>query len=97
MVDRLQSIAGREEIYMKKRKELSFLDSTKNRARVRNYFYISLLVLLVMDFFVHKHGHFPWEEAPEFFAIYGFIGCVSLIFVAKALRLLVKRKEDYYD
>jgi hypothetical protein len=32
-----------------------------------------------------------------FFAVYGFISCVSLIFIAKALRLLVKRKEDYYD
>jgi hypothetical protein len=81
----------------KKKKELTFLDSTKNRTRVRNYFYISLLVLLVVDFFVHKHGHFPWEEALEFFAVYGFISCVSLIFIAKVLRLLVKRKEDYYD
>ena len=97
MADRLQSIAGREGIYMNKRKELSFLDSTKNKARVRNYFYISLLILLAIDLIVHKHGHFPWEEVPEFFAVYGFIGCVSLIFVAKALRLLVKRKEDYYD
>ena len=81
----------------KKKKELTFLDSTKNRTRVRNYFYISLLILLIIDLFVHKHGHFSWEEAPVFFAVYGFISCVSLIFIAKALRLLVKRKEDYYD
>ena len=26
-----------------------------------------------------------------------FIGCVGLIFIAKGLRLLVKRKENYYD
>jgi hypothetical protein len=80
-----------------KRKELSFLDSTKNRARVKMYFYISLSVLLILDFFIHKHGHFSWELAPEFFAVYGFIACTTLIFIAKALRFFVGRKEDYYE
>jgi len=80
-----------------KRKELSFLDSTKNRARVRMYFYISLSVLLILDFFIHKHGHFSWELAPEFFAVYGFIACTTLIFIAKVLRFFVGRKEDYYE
>ncbi len=82
---------------MKPKKELTFLDSAKNRKKVRLYFYISLGILLIVDFFIPKHGHFPWESAPEFFAVYGFVACVSLIFVAKLLRLIVKRKEDYYD
>ncbi len=82
---------------MKPKKELTFLDSAKNRKKVRRYFYIFLGILLIVDFFIPKHGHFPWESAPEFFAVYGFVACVSLIFVAKLLRLLVKRKEDYYD
>ena len=82
---------------MKPQKELTFLDSAKNRWRVQKYFYISLLVLLLVDFFVHKHGHFSWENAPCFYAVYGFMACVSLIFIAKLLRLLVKRREDYYD
>jgi hypothetical protein len=82
---------------MKERREINWLDSPKNQAKVRTYFYISLLVLLAVDIFVPKHGHFPWEEAYAFFAVYGFIGCVSLIFVAKGLRWLVRRKEDYYD
>ena len=82
---------------MKSQKELTFLDSPKNRWRVQKYFYISLFVLLLVDFFIHKHGHFSWESAPCFYAVYGFIACVSLIFIAKLLRLLVKRKEDYYD
>jgi hypothetical protein len=54
-------------------------------------------VLLVIDFFIPKHGHFPWEDAWGFYAAYGFIGCVALIFIAKGLRLLVKRREGYYD
>ena len=82
---------------MKPKHELTFLDSPKNRRRVRKYFYISLVLLLAIDLFIPKHGHFAWEEAPFFFAAYGFIGCVSLIFIAKVLRFLVKRKEDYYD
>lgn len=82
---------------MKNLREVKIFDSRRNRERVRRYFYIALIVLLVIDFFTTKHGHFPWEEAPGFYAVYGFIGCVSLIFIAKGLRLLVKRKEDYYD
>ena len=82
---------------MKIQREITLLDAPKNRARVRKYFYISLLILLVVEFFTTKHGHFPWEQAYGFYAVYGFIGCVSLIFIAKALRWLVKRKEDYYD
>jgi hypothetical protein len=82
---------------MKKPREITILDSRINRARVRKYFYISLVILLLIDFFIAKHGHFPWEQAYGFYAVYGFIGCVSLIFIAKGLRWLVKRKEDYYD
>ena len=82
---------------MKPKRELTFLDSPQNRRRIRKYFYISLVLLLAIDLFISKHGHFAWEEAPFFFAVYGFIGCVGLIFIAKVLRLLVKRKENYYD
>ncbi len=82
---------------MKPLKELTFLDSEKNHLRVRKYFYISLVILLAIDLFIYKHGHFSWEQAPCFYAVYGFIACVSLIFGAKLLRLLVKRGEDYYD
>ena len=82
---------------MKSKKELTFLDSAENRRKVRLYFYISLIFLLFIDFFIDKHGHFAWESAPAFYAVYGFVACVSLIFIAKVLRLLVKRREDYYD
>jgi uncharacterized membrane protein len=82
---------------MKKGKELSFLDPPENRKKVIMYLYIALLILFIIDFFIHKHGHFSWETAPEFFAVYGFIAAFILIFIAKVLRLIVKRKEGYYD
>lgn len=82
---------------MKPRKELTFMDSPRNQQRVRRYFYFALIILLLADPFIARHVHFPWERVPAFYAVYGFIACVSLIFMAKLLRLLVKRKEDYYD
>jgi hypothetical protein len=82
---------------MKTRKEYTFLDTQQNRVRLRTGFYILLVILLVIDLFIPKHGHFPWEAAFAFYAAYGFIGCVGLIFIAKGLRWLVQRKEDYYD
>lgn len=82
---------------MKSKKEITFLDSAENQSKVRRFFYLILCLLLILDFFIVKQGHFAWETTPEFFAVYGFIACVGLIFIAKALRWLVKRKEDYYD
>jgi predicted MFS family arabinose efflux permease len=78
------------------RKELTFMDSPKTQKRVRKYFFVSLGVLLLVDPFVSKHVHFSWEAVPAFYAVYGFIACVGLIFLAKLLRRLVQRKEDYY-
>ena len=79
------------------KKELKIFDKHKNVQRLLCVFYASLLVLLIIDFFIHKHGDFPWEDMPEFFAAYGFVSCVALIFIAKLLRKIVRRKENYYD
>ena len=64
---------------MKPKKELTFLDSAENRAKVRKYFYIFLGILLIIDFFIPKHGHFSWETAPEFYAFYGLFACFCLV------------------
>jgi len=58
---------------------------------------MSLVVLLIIDLFISKHAEFPWEGAVEFYAAYGFMSCVSLIFIAKVLRFFAKRDESYYD
>ena len=82
---------------MKKIKELKIFDKPENVKRFLVIFYISLAVLLCVDFFIHKHAEFSWEGVPEFFAVYGFASCVLLIFIAKLLRLFIKRDENYYD
>ncbi|MCG8689136.1 MAG: hypothetical protein MI892_29970 [Desulfobacterales bacterium] len=64
-------------------------------------FYICLVLLLAVDlvswFMAERKVHFPWEGAPFFYAAYGYVACVALIFIAKGLRRLVQRKEEYYD
>jgi hypothetical protein len=47
--------------------------------------------------FVGWHPHFAVESFFGFNALYGFLACAALILVAKAIGLLVKRPEDYYD
>lgn len=71
-------------------------DNPKNTRRLLVGFYISLVLLLAVDLFIHKHAEFPWEDAPFFFAAYGFVSCVALIYIAKGLRMLIKRDEAYY-
>jgi len=73
-------------------------DKPENVKKLLRIFFSLLVVLLVVEFFVHKHAFFPWEEWPEFYAFFGFVACVVLVLVSKyILRPLVKRSEDYYD
>jgi hypothetical protein len=44
-----------------------------------------------------RHVERSWEGFPGFYAIYGFAGCVFLVLVAKQMRKVVMRDEDYYD
>ncbi len=53
--------------------------------------------LFYMDSF-DKHAVFEWENWPGFYAVFGFVSCVLLVFISKfILRPLVKRDEDYYE
>lgn len=79
------------------KKELKIFDKPENVKRFLGFFYASLVVLLIVDFFIHKHAEFPWEGAPEFFAVYGFVSCVLLIFIARLLRIFIKRDENHYE
>jgi hypothetical protein len=73
-------------------------DKPHNVRRVFRFFYTALALLLLAEFFVHKHPHFPWEGYFGFYAVYGFVACVLLVLAAKyILRPLVKRRENYYD
>ena len=72
-------------------------DNPRNVSRLLSGFYIVCGILFVADFIVHRHTVHPWESVPGFYAIYGFVACVLLVVVAKEMRKLLMRKEDYYD
>ncbi len=69
----------------------------KNIKTPLKIFYLFLGILFVSDFFIKKHGDFYWENYPVFFAVYGFVSCVLLIFIAKLISPFIKRDENYYD
>lgn len=79
------------------KKEWNIFDNPTNVRIMLIAFYILLGVLMLSDFFIDKHGYFPWENAPQFYAAYGFVSCVAVITIAKILRFFLKRGEDYYD
>jgi len=80
-------------------KEKHYLfDNPRNVKLLFRIYYSCLLLLLVLDFFLHKHAIFGWERWPEFYAVFGFVACVALVLAAKyILRPMVKRRENYYD
>jgi hypothetical protein len=55
------------------------------------------VLLLLADALVEKHGAFAIEDVFGFYALFGFIAYVALIFLGKGLRALVMRPEDYYE
>lgn len=78
--------------------ELGMFDKPKNVKRLLYTFYTSVVLLLLVDFFYHKHAIFAWEGAFGFYSVYGFVACVILVILAKyVLRPMVMRKEDFYD
>lgn len=60
--------------------------------------FIAVLALsVVAQFFVEGHPHFAPERLFAWNALYGFLACAALIVIAKALGLLIKRDDRYYD
>ncbi len=79
-----------------KQKDYLF-DKPKNVSRLLNGFYVICVLLVIADFIAHRHIGFAWEKIPAFYALYGFAACVVLVVIAKKMRNIVMRKEDYYD
>ncbi|MDA9639703.1 hypothetical protein N9E91_04920 [Alphaproteobacteria bacterium] len=55
------------------------------------------VVLVVLEFIVHRHGEVALEDIPLFPAIYGFLAFVLIVYAGRALRLVIMRREDFYD
>ena len=72
-------------------------DDPANVKRVIHALYGVCALSLLADFFVDRHVDHPWEALFGFYALYGFVACVILVLVAKELRKVLMRDEEYYD
>ena len=74
-----------------------WLDRPGNVERVVRTLYLICALLVVADVFVPKHSPFAIEHVFGFYAWFGFLACVGLVLVAKVMRRVLMRPEDYYD
>ena len=77
-------------------------NSVSNKLRVmgsRSKLLLLILafVLLVLEFFVHRHAETDIENVFFFPALYAFVICVAIVLGGIVLRKLVMRSEDYYN
>ncbi|MBO0335094.1 hypothetical protein J0X12_15845 [Sneathiella sp. CAU 1612] len=80
-----------------------WLDEPKNIDKV---FYAVLIlcalvavpdILSLLNILYHKHIEFEFENIFEFYSLYGLVCYVGLVLIAKKLRNVLMRDEDYYD
>lgn len=67
---------------------------------IRMIWIVSLVVLagtVAAELAVSYHLKFGADRIPGFAALFGFLGCVVLVFGSKFLGIFLKRKDDYYD
>ncbi len=81
---------------MEKEKQYVF-DSPEKVRNLLHVFYVICLVLLLADFMYHRHVTHVWEALWGFYGLFGFAACVTLVLIAKELRKVLMRREDYYD
>ena len=79
------------------KKEFDWFYRTENIRKCKIVFGIVLLVSVLLEFFIERHGHFRWEMILGNRAIFGFFACAGLIFFSKLIGLWLKKKEDYYE
>tara|TARA_B100000780_G_scaffold274997_1_gene240862 strand:- start:703 stop:954 length:252 start_codon:yes stop_codon:yes gene_type:complete len=56
-----------------------------------------LFLLVIADFFIHAHPYFQIDGTFGFYSWFSFVTCVGMVLFAKALGLLLKRKDTFYD
>ena len=72
-------------------------DNPNNIKRVLYLLYGCCALLFALDFVIHRHVIHELENLWGFYPVYGFVGCVVLVLVAKWMRSFLMRPENYYD
>ena len=60
-------------------------------------FAVVLSLLVLGDIFIHPHAMFGIDGTFGFYAWYGLLTCMAMVLLAKALGLLLKRPDTFYD
>ena len=74
-----------------------WLDKPHNVRLLWRVFLAVLALTVLAEFVVVLHPHFAIETLFGFHAWFGFLACAALILVARALGLLLKRPDTYYE
>lgn len=82
---------------MPQQEKAHVFDKPRNVQRVIRILYVLCGVSLLADFLIHRHVDHPWEALWGFYCLYGFVACVLLVLIAKEMRKVLMRREDYYD
>jgi hypothetical protein len=77
--------------------EKHLFDNPQNVKRLIYALYAACGLSVLAEFFIHLHPKHPLESIFNFYSLYGFVMCVALVLGAKVLRVIIMRKEDYYD
>lgn len=73
-----------------------WVDKKQNVERIVYGLYIICALLFVADFVYLKKVYVNVERVPGFYALYGFFMCAALVICARAMRVILKRPENYY-
>ena len=73
-----------------------WIEQPRNVDRIVHSLYTICAVVLLLDFIVPRHEHLHFAQWWGFYGWYGLISCVGLVIVAKGMRRVVMRPENYY-
>jgi hypothetical protein len=73
-----------------------WLDSRANVDKIYWGLVVICAALFLGDALYQKHPEFSFEKTFGFYALFGFGAFVFIVFVAKGLRKILKRGEEFY-
>lgn len=80
-----------------RRRERRYLfDDSRNVRRLLWTLYIACAAVFAADFLLERHGYRSWEMLPSFYALFSVAACLVLVLIARQLRKVLLRRDDYY-
>ena len=74
-----------------------WLDRSENVTKLYRGLWVVGALLAAIDLILHRHEDFGFATLFGFYGVYGFCACVILVLIAKKLRTVLMRDEDYYE